>query len=227
MSNPDWYPTRRADRPAWHANFNTEAAASGTTLGLGATEITQIGDDAVTVGQLVDYADAIDAFRQEVTAFVANMLEGDPLGPQPAEPASPANITLAVDALPGIEARTRQYAAIIKASLNYTAAIGEAYGIVAASGGLATPALKATAMPGTSDVTLKIAKGGYSVIAIDMRRGGGDWTQIGVSQLATFTDTTAALVPGQPETREYRAQGMVANARTGDLSPTVSVVTTP
>jgi hypothetical protein len=35
------------------------------------------------------------------------------------------------------------------------------------------------------------------------------------------------LVSGQPETREYRAQGMVANARTGDLSPTVSVVTTP
>jgi hypothetical protein len=48
-----------------------------------------------------------------------------------------------------------------------------------------------------------------------------------VSQLATFVDSTAALVADQPETREYRAQGMVANARTGDLSATVSVVTTP
>lgn len=223
----DYYPARRADRPAWHKNLANEAVASGTTLNLTAGQVTQIGHDSDAVQQLVDYTEAIDAFRQEVTAFSNDVLEGDPLGPVPTEPASPADIVLAVGTLPGIEARTRQFVAIIKAAPGFTTAVGEAYGIIAPSGALDTPSLKATAVPGSSDVGLKIAKGGYSVIAIDMRRGGGAWVQIGVSQLATFVDTTAALVAGQPETREYRAQGMVANARTGDLSPTVSVVTTP
>jgi len=226
MAAQHWYPTRTSELPAWHTNFKTEATASGTTLGLTAGNA-QISLDGTAVAQVINYAEAVDAFRQEVTAFKDNLLEGDPLGPVPTEPAAPANITLADGTLPGIEARTRSFAAIIKASPNYTTAVGEAYGIVGSGGALATPELKAAASPGTSHVTLKIAKGGYSVIAIDMRRGGGDWTQIGVSQTATFSDTTAALVAGQPETREYRAQGMVQNARVGDLSTVVSVVTIP
>jgi len=51
------------------------------------------------------------------------------------------------------------------------------------------------------------------------------WVQIGISQTATFTDVTAALVAGQPEQRKYRCQGMLNNARTGGLSATVSAVT--
>jgi hypothetical protein len=34
-------------------------------------------------------------------------------------------------------------------------------------------------------------------------------------------------VAGQPEQREFRVQGMLDNARTGDPSDIVSVVTTP
>ncbi len=60
-----------------------------------------------------------------------------------------------------------------------------------------------------------------------MRRAGGTWAQIGVSQLATFIDTTPPLVAGQPETREYRCQGVVGNQRTGEVSATVSIVTVP
>ncbi|MEX2244771.1 MAG: hypothetical protein WD716_13115 [Fimbriimonadaceae bacterium] len=207
--------------------METETAASGTTVGLSAGQVTEIGEDADTVTTVVDFTAAVEAYRQEVTAWAQAVLEGDPLAPMPTAPIAPATPTFGIAAKPGVEARTRSLMGIVKASTNYTVAIGEAYQIVAPGGGLATPALKAASVPGTSDVSLRIAKGGYSVIAIDMRRGGGDWTQIGVSQLATFVDSTAALVAGQPETREYRAQGMVANARTGDLSPTVSVVTTP
>jgi hypothetical protein len=43
----------------------------------------------------------------------------------------------------------------------------------------------------------------------------------------TTPDSTPPLVAGAPETREYRAQGMSGNARVGDLSAVVSVVTTP
>jgi len=227
MAAQHWYPTRLSELPAWHANFNTEAAASGTTLNLTAGEVTQIGEDATTVQLVVNYIDAVEAFRQEVTAFKDAVLAGDPLAAMPAAPVAPATLSFDLGALPGIEERTRGFVGTIKGAGSYTTAIGEAYGIIGASGALATPELKAAAVPGTSNVTLRIAKGGYSVIAIDMRRGGGDWTQIGVSQTAVFTDMTPALVSGQPEQREYRAQGMVQNARVGDLSTVVSVVTVP
>ncbi|MFN8138850.1 MAG: hypothetical protein U0R49_03515 [Fimbriimonadales bacterium] len=39
--------------------------------------------------------------------------------------------------------------------------------------------------------------------------------------------SSSPRVTGQPETREYRCQGMEANARVGNLSATVSAVTTP
>ena len=223
----DWYPTRLPDLGPWHANFNTEAAASGTTLGLTAGNVTQIGNDSTLTTAVVNYVEAVEAFRQEVTAYKEAVLNGDPLVAMPPAPVAPATLVPGLGALPGIQARTRGFVATIKGSPNFTAAVGEAYGIVGTSGALATPGLKATAVPGSSHVTLKIAKGGYSVIAIDMRRGGGAWAQLGVSQTANFTDTTASLVAGQPEQREYRAQGMLQNARVGDLSATVSVVTTP
>lgn len=57
--------------------------------------------------------------------------------------------------------------------------------------------------------------------------GGGAFAQIGIVQTANFTDTTAPLVAGQPEQREYRVQGMLNNARMGGLSATVSTVTVP
>jgi hypothetical protein len=227
MAAQHWYPTRLSELPAWHANFDTEATATGTTHNLTAGQVNQIGEDATTVALVVTYLEAVEAFRQEVTAYKDAVLAGDPLLPMPPAPVAPATLVMAIAALPGIEERTRGFVATIKGSGNYTQAVGEAYGIVGASGTLVTPELKVSSLPGTSNVVLRIAKGGYSVVAIDMRRGGGDWVQIGISQTATFTDTTPPLVPGQPETREYRAQGMLNNARVGDLSAVQSVVTTP
>ena len=59
------------------------------------------------------------------------------------------------------------------------------------------------------------------------KRGAGSWKQMGISQTAELVDTTALLVAGQPEQRDYRVQGMLNNARTGGVSATVSTVTVP
>ncbi len=45
--------------------------------------------------------------------------------------------------------------------------------------------------------------------------------------LAQFTDTTDNAVANTPEQRDYRLQGMIANARVGDVSPVLSIVTLP
>lgn len=86
--------------------------------------------------------------------------------------------------------------------------------------------------PGTGADGVTVSFSGKVVAVADgdtisVMRDGGDWVQIVQAQTGTFVDTTAPLVPGQPETREYRAQGMAGNARVGDLSPVVSVVTLP
>jgi hypothetical protein len=226
MANSDWYPKRLTDLIPWHANFAVEAAATGATLNLTAGALAQIPIDRDNVALVVNYVDAVNSFAQEATAFRDNVLRGNQLGPMPVAPVAPATLVPAVGSLPGIEARTRDYAARIKAAAAYTPALGEAYGIVGTASPYGTPTVSASSQIG-SEVKLKIGKAGYLVLVVDSRRNGGAWEQIGISQTAVFLDTRAPLVAGQPEQREYRVQGMVQNARDGSPSDTVSIVTTP
>lgn len=176
---------------------------------------------------MVNFQEAVTAFGQAVTEWKNSILEGDPLLPFPAVPAAPAAPSFVVGAKPGIEDRFRGFVARIKASPAYTTEIGELYGIIAPdSEDEGTPALKATALT-QSQVQLAVTKAGYEVLAIDSKRGGGAWEQIGVSMTATYVDARPPLTPGQPEQREYRTQGMVQNARVGPLSDVVSAVTVP
>ena len=228
MPTEHWYPSRLADRIPFHANFSTQATATGVADGLTAAQVTQIADDSATVALVVNYDQEVDTFSQGFTEFMRLMLDGTVDTPLPPVPAPPPALALGLGAQAAIQARTRVFAGILKAHSGYTAEKGELYGIVApASTGPGDPSIaSATALLG-SDVSLSIRKAGYDVLAVDMRRGGGPFIQIGVSQTANFLDTTDPLVAGQPEQREYRVQGMVANQRVGTVSPTVSAVTVP
>lgn len=223
----DWYPTSFAALIPWHANFNVQATATGVARGLTAGNVTQIAADNGIVAGIVNYQELVDSFAQAVTEYKAIMLRGDSTAPLPAVPTPPAAFVPGVGALPGIEERTRQFAAIIKAAPGYTQAIGELYGIVApAAPPAGVPEIVATALT-ASQVRLAISKAGYDVLAIDSKRGAGTWEQIGISQTAEFIDTRAPLVAGQPELREYRCQGMENNARVGALSAVATAVTVP
>ena len=229
MSNADWYPKRLSDKVPWHANYKAQTAATGGSLGYSAGDISQAASDADETVILNNYKQLVVDFAQAVTEYIEIVLNGDPLAAMPAVPTPPAAITVALGAKPGIQARTRGTANVNKATAGFTPAIGELYGIIApAAGPAATPQIdSATPQQCTSNVDLDLFKGGYSILAIDLRQSGGAWVQIGVSQTEHFLDTTPPLVAGQPEKREYRVQGMVNNARTGDLSDIVSTVTVP
>lgn len=224
-----WYPAKLADRIPWHANYSVQATATGTTYGLAAGDVTDIQRDKDNVALVVNHKEAVQAYAQAITEWADAILNGPVGASLPPTPTAPSAPAFTLGSKPGIKPRMLQTAGVVKADADYTQEIGELYGIVApAPGPLADPSIqRATAQPGTPNVELALAKGGYDVIAIDMKRGGGGWTQIGVSQTATFTDTTALLVPGQPEQRDYRCQGMLNNARTGGVSATVSEVTVP
>lgn len=227
MANGDWYPKRLADRIPWHANFAAQAGVSGTSHGLTAAQVTQAGVDSTNVASTVNWLQAVDDYSQAVTEFKNLILEGDLGIAMPTLPAVPTNPAYGVGSAPSIEARTRQLAAIVKASVGYTESIGELYGIVApAAPPAGVPSLVGTALT-ASQVSLAVSKAGHALVAIDSRRGGGAWEQIGVAQVATFIDDRAPLVAGQPELREYRAQAMENNVRVGAVSAIISVVTVP
>jgi len=226
---PDWYPKSQAALIAWHNNFSTQAANNGTTLGLTAPIVAQIAADAANVLTMLNGMEAANTYREALTAY-KKLLFNDPAD-TPAEPAPTAPTTLTFgagdDPLPGIEARTRQYAAMIKASPAYTTDDGELYGIIgAAPAPPGTPTVEAFALT-ASQVRLRIGKERYSVLAVDSRRGGGDWEQIGVSMTDEYIDTRGPLVDGAPEVREYRVQGMENNARVGANSDVSTVSTIP
>src|SRR5688572_18682610 len=125
MPNADWYPTALAALIPWHANFAAQATATGTTHGLSAGQVTQIGVDSAVVEEVVNYLAAVSAFSQAFTEFKDIMLRGPLNTPMPTPPAPPPMLSFEGGQLPAIEARTRQYAAIIKADPDYTQAFGE------------------------------------------------------------------------------------------------------
>lgn len=224
----DWYPHTQAALIPWHDNFSTQAAINGTTLGLSAGEVTQIAADAANVLTMLNGLATANAYREALTEY-KDFLFGSKAD-TPAEPVPTAPTTLSFGAespLPAIEARTRQYAAKIKSSSAYTEDDGVLYGIVgSAPAPPGTPTVEAFALT-ASQVRLRIGKKGYAVLAVDSRRGGGSWEQIGVSMLDEFVDTRAPLTAGQPETREFRVQGMENNARVGGYSEVATVSTIP
>lgn len=227
MPAPHYYPRRLQARIAWHANFAAQAAASGTAYGLSPADVAQIQTDADNVRLVVQWTEAVEAFAQAATAYRDALLTGKRNAPAPAPPVAPAALSLAPGSMNGIVERTRGFIRVVKASPGYTRAVGEAYGIVPPEKPRpGTPTVSAEASAGTL-VRLRLFKAGYSFFAIDSRRGGGDWEQIGFSNRAVFLDKREPLVDGQPELREYRVQGIVGNTRTGDLSDVASVVTLP
>ena len=225
----DWYPNTLTALGPWHSTFSIQVAATGTTHGLTAGNVTQAGQDSDNVFIILNYDQELRSYVQAWTAWRDFVLRGDPTEAPTAQPTVPEAPDFGeAPVVPGIRARTRGYANVIKASPTYEASVGEDYGIVAAVApppGPPSIAL-ATALI-DSEVALKLSKAGYPALAIDMRRDGGAFSQIGVSLTATFVDETAPLEAGQPEVREYRVQGLEGNARVGDVSATVSISTTP
>jgi hypothetical protein len=223
----DWYPYALAELVPWHANFAAQATTNGTSLGLVAAQVTQIGTDSDNVAAIVNASQAADDFAKAVTAFRETMFSNEPNLPLPTPPAPPGIIVLPLGSLASIEARTRHYANIIKSSPAYTTDDGVAYGIVsAAPSPPGTPSITVQAQP-ASIVRVSISKAGYSLLAVDSKRDGGAWEQIGVSQTAVFMDDRPPLVAGTSEVREYRVQGMVSNVRTGPVSAVASASTIP
>ena len=227
MPSTEWYPRRLADLPPWHTHFAAQAVLTGVADGLTAGQVTRITTNADSVVKLINYNVDVDAFAKAYTEYMSLMLRGPLDNPAILAPVPPDPIDILITALPGIEAYTRQVAAILRADPDWNETKSDLYGLSGTPGVYGTPGIASLTALLSGEVLMGISKAGYDVLAVDMRRGGGAWSQIGISMLAQFTDTTDNAVANTPEQRDYRLQGMIANARVGDVSPVLSIVTLP
>jgi hypothetical protein len=102
----------------------------------------------------------------------------------------------------------------------------ENYGIVAPAPPPGDVAISEQEALSAHPVKVTVFKAGATV-ALDSRRGAGDWEQLLIMTSATYSGARTPETPGEPEVREYRCQAYEDNQRVGPVSTVASVVTTP
>ena len=223
-----FYPDRDSEQVVWWSTFNQQCIDHTATFAdiLTAPKLASILNCKNFIATLVNGSDDAKNFGREVAEF-KNIYLDSPLGTgAPVAPVPPATIVVPLGTPVGMEAFARQLAAQLNAHPSMTDAIRIAMGIVGSGPALGTVRVVSATAVGGSQVALRLGLAGYSAVAVYMKRNGVT-TKVGVSITASFTDTTAPLVAGQSESREYWTRGIVDNVETGDISATVLVATTP
>ena len=226
-----WFSTSLQDRAAWYQNFSSVIATLGASLGLTVAEVAAIGHDAEWMEFLANSAVTVDGYAGAIRQYRKALTEGD-IG----SPAStfPADITLTppTTAVPdGIFERLDAYVKRIRASPNYTDAIGTELGIMPSKGEdfvetEMKPVLKATSMPGSVvEVTFKRGKSDGVLIETKVDNATA-WASAG----NYFKSPASINIPdgtGLPHSVQVRARYIIGNEPVGLNSDTVNVVTTP
>lgn len=206
-------------------NLPTHTAA----LGVSAGEVSQTERDADTVGYLIPYTSAVNAFKEEAFSFKDLIIDGELNAPTPALPVLNVPDASAITFTVGIVKRLRLLIRKIKASPNYNESIGRDLGIVRDSEGISPEMLKPTLKVTTmidDKVRVEFNKQGQTAVRIQLKRGGGNFETVGDPTTSPFVDHTAST-GGNPEKREYRAVYLEKNEPVGQYSDIASVVTTP
>lgn len=186
----------------------------------------QINLNRDMVALFVSLCEMAQDYASAVTAFKRNLLNGSPANGLGAVPIPPSTPSLPAGAMAGIRKYTLSIAAQLDAHPAMHDGTRKALGIFSSTPERKTPDLRLAA-DGSERVVVSIRKAGYRVLAIDSRPYNGEWQPLAVATNTPFLDTRPLAVPGVPEVREYRVQGMLRNARVGPLSATRSVLVQP
>jgi hypothetical protein len=203
-----------------------------TLYGLGSEVVKQVKTDAVIYSHLISAGNQLDTETDEFYTYKKNMTTGNPLG---TASAYPVVTLLPIPALegtpkPGIVARNTELYNFFKNHPNRTPESLADLGITGTPSQSISPddlkpkgSLKA--LP-DDKVEITFNKQGQKACRWQMRRGGGDWGNVGDPNTSPFIDETAST-GGNPEKREYRGIYLKDNKPYGQYSDILTVVTTP
>jgi hypothetical protein len=230
----EWLPRRLEALAPWFANFALKFDEFSATLGFAAADVTKVQQDAAVVQWLADAiatAEAnLRAFRDYRDEILYNE-KGDaaPVAPPTGLPAQPAVMTAEI-----VE-RLDKLVNRIRLADNYTQAIGEALGIVPATGGsVVNPAnLKPQiqlfpSQTGFMFTTVVSLRGDADMFEVQIRRAGSESWQTVKSGTGKSVDVTVApTAPGTPEKLEARVILLRKNQPYGQPSDPAYVTVSP
>lgn len=217
MAKKDYLTMPETELPGWFNNFSINLPAHAANLGLVQADLDAVALDAATVEFVVHGVVAVRDYSGSWTDFKDAMLKGedgsDSIPPLP---------NLSVEQLPPIDIlrRTRELVNRIKSHPNYTAAIGQALGIIGPeeSEPEAKPTGKATRLP-NYEVEITFVKRGFDGVDIEGQRGDETaWTYLAFDGRSPYVDRRPPLTPGQPEVRRFRLRYRKHDELVGEYS---------
>lgn len=225
-----YFPTSLQEQAAWYANFTTNIAVVGSSLGLTVPEITSIQDDNNIVQFIASTAVELDAYRAAVKQYRTIITEGEIGSPTPAFPAALALIV--PDPVPtGIWERLDGFVKRIRVAPTYTDEIGALLDIIPSQPG-PTPEndMKPSLTPATlpnSVLQVKFVRGDTDGVVIETNVDNGSWSNAGRFFKSPATLAIPENPAGLPRSVQIRARYVEGDTPVGQFSPTVTIATQP
>lgn len=220
-------PNSDSDRSVWLNNFSTKINTYATLVGLTAAEVTAIQKDAAMYIYIINM---LETYKQTVNNITShkNLLKHavgqQHLGAIP----NPPTLGTAPAAVPeGVFDRVSKIAKRVKASVNYTEAMGNDLGIIATAQtidvGSLQPDLKVNLDAGRPHI--KCSKGYADAIDLYVdRKDGAGFVLIGRLLKLDYIDVVSLPTNTALAEWDYKAMYVIGNGNVGVMSPVVSVV---
>ena len=215
-----YYPSNEPAEVIWNTNYRNKIGTHGPTCGLAAGEITD------TIADLDYYIFLLNAWHpglqddvKEATQYKTLIATGSG-----ATVPLPAGTTFTSPTVrpPGVLTRLFNQVGRIKLAGGYTNVIGTDLGIIGAADTAEHPVptfkLILVQLATGQGVRIVFTKFGHLAVVIESRRGNGTWEFLAIDTETPYLDERPLLVPGQPETREYRLRFWDGEPN-GDWSP--------
>ena len=211
--------------------FTLKLPSYTVTFGLTAAQVTAARNDYLWTAYSILCVAQYDAELKNRVTWRDHLIDGPitaaaapvpSIGTEFSPPAVPA---VADGALP----RWRKLVEQIKASPNFTKAIGDDLGIEATEAPVQAmkPTVKCATEPG-GKVLLNVLKDGHDALAVFSKRGAEvQPSLLGVYTRSRIEDARPPLVTGQPELREYTIQYRDADQAVGAMSDVCRVTVQP
>lgn len=236
MRHQDYYPIRVGDQIIWLTNLYQKLPNYATNLGLSAPELAEIIADVRWYIYVIEkWVPAVRAYNQAVTAAAKAVASGNgglvplPVFTAPALPGAEGTLPAVTPRTEGVLTRLFDAIAEWKENNNCTDTMCEDLGIIGSTESgpdldTITPEITATRSGSTVDIkwNWQGASRYLDSCEIEVDRGTG-WALLTIDTTPGYTDTAAQ--PATPAIWKYRAIYRVNDARTGQWSQEVSIIT--
>ncbi|MGB8166848.1 MAG: hypothetical protein WCF18_05115 [Chthoniobacteraceae bacterium] len=233
MKRQRYFPNAIAERPEWFGNFAIQLPGANATLALPAADVTARLADA----KFCEYASGVwltatREFGPAATASLDQLFDGAGTTAFVLAPFTPPALPAGVTAVPaGALRRIFAFVQTIKASPNYSDAIGMQLGIIGSEDTTEHPVPEFTLSVerggGCQCVKVMFKKFGKPGVVVYSRRAGGVWEKLGIDLTSPYLDERPLLVATQPEIREYRLQYFDGDQPTGEMTEVQTVTVSP